>query len=168
MTSVGITGHQMREGIDWSWVRAEIDHALAEEAGANELWTSLATGADTIAAEVALQRGMAIKAVIPHAQYAEVFDDEDRAIYRSLLSRSADVVAMVSDGGDEDAYLAAGHRVADESDLLIVVWDGQPAAGKGGTGDIAAYAGDRGTRVIWLDTRTSKRRLLPDRPHIDS
>src|SRR5206468_2655686 len=40
----------------------------------------------------------------------------------------------------EDAYLAAGHWIVDQSDLVILVWNGYPAAGKGGTADVASYA----------------------------
>jgi hypothetical protein len=37
------------------------------------------------------------------------------------------------------------------SDRLLAVWDGKPAQGLGGTGDIVAYAKSRGlpTTVIW-------------------
>lgn len=163
MTSVGVTGHQMRDGIDWPWVRAEIGRALDEEEGATELWTGLATGADTIAAEEAIGRGIATVAVIPHEDYESAFSDADCGTYRSLLDRSGRIVRLEPEGDDrEAAYLAAGLRVADESDLLLVVWDGRPAAGKGGTGDIAAYARDRGTRVVWLDTSRSRTRPLAE------
>jgi hypothetical protein len=39
----------------------------------------------------------------------------------------------------------------DRSDVLLAVWDGQPARGPGGTGDVVAYARARGTpvEVVW-------------------
>jgi hypothetical protein len=36
--------------------------------------------------------------------------------------------------------LAAGHWIVDQSDMVILVWNGYPAGGKGGTADIANYA----------------------------
>jgi hypothetical protein len=36
--------------------------------------------------------------------------------------------------------LAACHWIVDHSDLVMLVWNGYPAGGKGGTADIASYA----------------------------
>lgn len=155
MTSVGITGHQMRSGIQWDWVRSEVREALGRLSNTSVLWTCLANGADTIAAQEALSLGMEVKAIIPHSRYADVFSQEDRQIFDDLLCRANETIEMAPVEDDEQAYLNAGLRVADLSDLLIVVWDGQPAAGKGGTGDIAEYAKKHGTSVIWLDTQNS-------------
>jgi len=162
MTSVGITGHQMRKGIDWQWVRREVRHVLGRFGRGDALWTCLANGADTIAAQEALASGMVVKAVIPHARYADVFDEDDRVIYNDLIGQANEVVQIAPVEEDEQAYLDAGLRVADLSDLMIVVWDGKPAAGKGGTGDIAAYARDHGASVIWLDTQSSKVRDISE------
>jgi hypothetical protein len=39
----------------------------------------------------------------------------------------------------------------DRSDVLLAVWDGRPARGFGGTGDVVAYARRRGVpvEVVW-------------------
>ena len=60
---------------------------------------------------------------------------------------------LPSDDCSEDAYLAAGHWIVDHSDLAILVWDGYPAAGKGGTADIASYARLVGCPFIHVYTR---------------
>jgi len=61
------------------------------------------------------------------------------------------VETLSFDEPSEEAYLAAGCRVVDMSDVLLAVWDGQPARGKGGTGNIVEYARSRATRVeiVW-------------------
>ena len=46
--------------------------------------------------------------------------------------------------------LAAGRAVADRADVTIAIWDGHPAAGKGGTGDIVGYLRERRHPWIWL------------------
>jgi hypothetical protein len=53
-----------------------------------------------------------------------------------------------------DAYRRVGHYVVDHCDLLIAIWDGQPARGRGGTADIVQYALDRHRRVlrVWQDS----------------
>ena len=43
-------------------------------------------------------------------------------------------------GGAPSDYLAAGCRVAALADLLLAVWDGEPARGRGGTADVVAFA----------------------------
>jgi hypothetical protein len=48
----------------------------------------------------------------------------------------------------EDAYLAAGKHIVDRAGLLVALWNGKPAAGKGGTGDIVAYARSQGRPVV--------------------
>lgn len=116
------------------------------------LWTSLATGADTIAAQEALARGLQLKAVIPHADYASIFSEGDRQTFFDLLGQCSEVIEIAPTIDNEEAYLAAGLKVADLCEILLVVWDGRPAAGKGGTGDVANYAKQQGSSVIWLDT----------------
>ena len=47
--------------------------------------------------------------------------------------------------------MAASRLMVDAADELFAVWDGQPARGHGGTGDVVAYARERGkpVHVIW-------------------
>ena len=71
--------------------------------------------------------------------------------FRSLLERADTVEKLTYHEPSEDAFLAAGRRVVENSDLFLAVWDGQPAKGKGGTADIVEYARNRGSKVevIW-------------------
>lgn len=153
--NIGVTGHQMRDGIDWSWVRRETRRVVARAAPRGALWSSLATGADTIAAEEALAAGLELKVVVPHEHYDAVFAPADRETYRTLLGRSAETRFIARRSDREQAYLEAGLLVAELSDVLLVVWDGRAAAGKGGTGDIAQHARTLRADVVWLDTTTS-------------
>ena len=41
--------------------------------------------------------------------------------------------------------------MVDHSELLIAVWDGKPAAGLGGTGDVVSYARQSGKHVYQID-----------------
>src|SRR5260221_12639223 len=52
---------------------------------------------------------------------------------------------------ESDAYLAAGKLIVELCDVLVAVWDGEPAAGKGGTADVVAVALASGRPVIWLN-----------------
>jgi len=50
----------------------------------------------------------------------------------------------------EGAYQAAGERVVEMCDVLIALWDGQKGRGKGGTGEIVAYARKKSLPLVWI------------------
>jgi hypothetical protein len=54
-------------------------------------------------------------------------------------------------GTNDEAYLASGKTMVERSDLLIAVWNGKPAAGLGGTGDIVKYAVRQHKRTIHVN-----------------
>src|SRR5207248_1351514 len=61
------------------------------------------------------------------------------------------------------AYERAGHLMLDQSDVLLAVWDGEVARGRGGAAQIVADAVARDIPVIWIDpTGTSPTTLLWD------
>lgn len=49
--------------------------------------------------------------------------------------------------------MAVGRTVVGRCDLLLAVWDGQPAAGLGGTADVVSHVNDRGkaVEINWPD-----------------
>ncbi len=49
--------------------------------------------------------------------------------------------------------IAAGQRVVDLTELVVVVWDGEVARGVGGTADIVDYAKAKGREllIVWPD-----------------
>lgn len=150
--NIGVSGHQIRQNINWVWVRNEIRSILENFDSVSGIWTSLATGSDTIAAEAALELSIPINVVIPHGKYEEVFSGLDRIRYEKLLSHGSIVERIKSTKTRQEAYLLAGYRVVDRSEQMIIVWDGSPAAGLGGTADIMSYATEVGKPTWWLDT----------------
>lgn len=151
MTHIGITGHQRLDAPEgWSWVDIVMRDELAKIAPPLIAVTSLAVGADQLIARLVLGRGGSIYAVIPFADIERSFSPEDLLVYRELVQH-ATVEVLDTPGTDEDAYLAAGQRVVDLSDILLAVWDGAPAKGKGGTADVVAYAIRRGVHLIHIN-----------------
>lgn len=155
MTRIGCTGHQRLSPATRRDVAAAIADALATEADDDLTGlTSLAEGADQVFALLVLAAGGRLHAVIPSQGYEQSFASTlARETYMALLGLVSGNTTLPFPAPAEDAYLAAGHAVADGCDILIAVWDGQGAAGKGGTGDIVAYARERGIEVlvIWPD-----------------
>lgn len=124
------------------------------------LVSPLAAGADQVAADVALESGYALEAVLPFGRddYAADFDADQVAAYRATLDRAAAVLELPGDRARSlDAYLMAGRATVAQSDLMIAVWDGLPARGRGGTGEVVELALRRGRPVIHLS-------LDPDAP----
>jgi tetratricopeptide (TPR) repeat protein len=129
--------------------------------------SSLAIGADQLFASLVAQRGGQIHAVIPFDGYERTFSPHNVDAYHYILSKADLVEVLQTSGTDEDAYLAAGKRVVELSDILIAVWNGQPAKGKGGTADIVAYARDNGVPLVHLNPvdRTITRKLVTRKYH---
>lgn len=138
---IGITGHQRLKGrTGWVEVRARLDEVLGQVAEPLIGLTSLAIGADQMFAEAVLARGGSIEAIIPFEGYELKFvEGEARQAYRRLLRLASKVETLERRRSDEEAYYAAGRRIVERSDRMIAVWDGQPAAGLGGTADVVEY-----------------------------
>jgi hypothetical protein len=148
---VGITGHQQLDDSEaWPWVAAVLRAELAKAAFPLVGVTSLAVGADQLFARLVLERDGTIHAVLPFADIERTFPPEQVAAYRKLANQ-ATIEVLETLGTDEDAYLAAGERVVDLSDILLAVWNGEPAKGKGGTADVAGYAIRRRVPLVHID-----------------
>ena len=149
--NVGITGHQhLDDPTAWSWVADAIRSELTALTPPLVAITSLAIGADQLLAELVLEHGGTIHAVLPYREIERSFLPEDLPLFRMLASQ-AELEILDTPGTDQDAYLAAGLRVVDLSDLVIAVWNGLPAVGKGGTADVVNYALQKGIRLLHIE-----------------
>jgi len=125
----------------------------------------LAEGTDRIFAEVALDLGFELCCPMPfqQAEFEEDFkppnalEAQSLECFRGLLGRAASETRLVRfelDGVRSqlaEAYGAAGRVVMNQSDLLVVVWDGEPAAGGGGTVQTMQEALSYHIPVVWVD-----------------
>jgi hypothetical protein len=150
MTRVGVTGHQNLPAHAVPEIRAAVDAALAVP-GPLTAVSCLAGGADQLVAEAAVERGGQLLVILACTGYRALLDGPDRDRFDRLTGLAGEVEQMPFDAPSEAAYMAAGQRVVDRSDRLIAIWDGRPAAGLGGTGDVVAYAREHGlpVTVIW-------------------
>jgi hypothetical protein len=147
--NIGITGHQSIPKEALSYVDAGIKKLLASLPEEPTGVSCLAAGADQLFARALLQRGGRLQVIIPSADYESTFDDpSDLEAYRDLLRRADAVEQLQYVAPSEEAFLAAGKRVAELSQMLVAVWDGRGSKGKGGTADIVDYARDHGKEVI--------------------
>jgi hypothetical protein len=152
MTRIGVTGHQNLPYDAVDFVTQGI-RGLLERHDRIDGYSSLAAGADQLFATEVLTAGGRLHVVVPSADYDTTLAGEDLVLYHQLLGSASETTRLHFAAPGEDAYEAAGRWIATESELLIAVWDGQPARGRGGTADTVAYAGtlDREVVVIWPD-----------------
>ncbi|HRH59031.1 MAG TPA: hypothetical protein PL045_00565 [Chitinophagaceae bacterium] len=174
IVKIGVTGHRKLE--DALYAESEIGKIIAAQiAGRNDVqiegYSSLAAGADTIFAKKILEAGGNLKIVLPFAkdEYEKDFSKEEIKVFEELLEHDANPEVMseiIPANKDERnaCYLAAGKTIVDKCDVMIAVWDGEKAEGKGGTGDIADYASAKGKKFIHIKTyRSDISRLFTER-----
>lgn len=118
--------------------------------------SALAQGADSLAAQAAVEAGLELVAFLPFGRddYRLDFGEPDvRDRYDALLRHAAEVTEL---DGDRDranaAYEAVGLEVLSVSDVLLAVWDGKSSAGPGGTAEIIGRAVESGVPVVWIPT----------------
>ena len=151
MTIVGASGHQaLRPG--WVPYIAEGIRAVLRELPDPIVGIcSLAAGADQLFAGQVLAAHGRLHAVIPAQDYATTMSGPDLARYHELLSSADEVTVLGFATADETSYSAAGEWIVERAELLLAVWDGLPARGRGGTGDVVAHAHQIGVpvRIVW-------------------
>lgn len=157
--AVALVGHRTLEDPD------SVRRALADlMAGLGTGWTlltSLAEGTDRLGAEIALAipdvRLHAVLPMVPQEFREDFATAASRRQFDDLL-RCAAVIEITPRGLDRPGcYASASRRVVDLSDVLIVVWDGKPARGRGGTADAVAQARVRGVPLCLIDAGNPER-----------
>ncbi len=175
---VGVTGHRPQglESSDLLSLRSKLDHVLSELKrilheinNTPSMYTPgdpllriispLAEGADMLVAETALESGFELQCAIPfeREEYQKDFHSPDSIrMYRDMLERATAVFELNGSRRtkalENESYQAVGRMVLNQSDVIIAVWDGKEARGKGGTGQIVKEATQLEIPVIWIDT----------------
>lgn len=166
-TIIGFTGHRhlKDEAAALSGIRAGLDR-VAKDYGPLGAITSAAAGADTLFVEEISKRKLPFLLVLPFhpKRFERDFEPAQWQRVAPLLQEALEVEQVAPADSDNEAYLETGHRVVDRADVLLAVWDGQPAAGPGGTADIVAYARALEKPLVWVHSETGAivvERLIP-------
>ena len=149
---IGFSGHQYRPNLDVEWIRAVIDEALSKTRSEIEGFCSLAAGCDQIFAKCVLDRGGKLTVVVPRDDYESFFlDANDVSLYRDLRRTAARCIELHDQADPQTSFLSAGHYIVDAVEAFIVVWDGEPAKGHGGTADIVKFADERNRPLLHIN-----------------
>jgi hypothetical protein len=159
---VGFTGHRSLghpEAVRAS-VRAVLTALQTEGPGTWVAVSSCAAGSDLIFARESLALGLGWELIVPLplAEFRKDFSDEDWREAESLVGRAETTTILNHAGAREDAYFDAGMETVNGCDVLIAVWDGKPARGKGGTADMVGYARALGRPLVLIDSETGETR----------
>jgi hypothetical protein len=152
---VGFTGH--RQLADVSGTQAAITAILEElRREAPGEWIALssaAAGADLIFVKAALELGLGWEAVLPLplVDFERDFAPRDWLEVKALLARAEHLEVSSEPGSREEAYLTGGFEIVNNCDVLLAVWDGLPARGKGGTADVVGYARAMGRPIVIIN-----------------
>ncbi len=114
--------------------------------------SSIASGADTLFAEELARRDAPWLLLLPFPldNFRNDFEPDEWARVEAVLPRALSTQVEPQTERRDDAYLTCGHRTVDESDVLIALWNGDPAAGVGGTADVVAYARAQQKPLLWI------------------
>ena len=113
-----------------------LQEALSDHADLSGI-SCLAPGADQLFAEVCHSLQIPYKAVLPCQDYSDqISDQKQKTAYFSALERATSMHRLDYSGGSSEAYWAASEHMMADADLLIAIWNEQPARSHGGTADV--------------------------------
>lgn len=159
MIRIGVSGH--RYMLEQSSLKVALKAALAEiesvfRQKVEVVLSPLAEGADQFVARMCMDEyGFHLVAVlpVPSDDYVQDFNRESsRETFLRLLAEARQTVEIPPQPSRDQAYEAAGRYVVDHCDVLIALWDGKPARGRGGTGEIVTYARMQNRPLVWIIT----------------
>ena len=156
--TVGVTGHRDLLPSEELGVRTRVK-ALLERLRDDfpdlqlQLLSPLASGADLLAGDVALELGIPLVAVLPMPldEYRRDYDrPAERAAFEHQLEAAVKVVELPVLAASADAirepghardrqYAQAGVFVSNHCQVLLALWDGRAGGHLGGTGSIVRY-----------------------------
>ncbi|MFD9124156.1 hypothetical protein [Kitasatospora sp. NPDC059571] len=151
---LGITGHRGLTGTIAQQVRVLLAEAVAARAGSDLVGIScLADGPDAWFADLVLEHGGRLEAVIPASGYRGSLPAWHHEHYDRLLARASEVHETGLADSTSEAHMAGSEILVGLADLVLAVWDGLPARGYGGTADVVAYAEHNGlpVQILWPD-----------------
>lgn len=157
MTTIAVTGHMDLTDDSVPLVRDALRETLKPYAAAGGLTgvSCIAKGADSLFAEVVLELGGQLVAVIPSKDYRQNKVKPDHAAaFDRLTHAAAEVVVLDNETANRAAYEAANRVLLQRADRLVAVWNGEPPSGKGGgSADtvIEARAAGVPVDVVWPD-----------------
>ena len=175
MIRIGITGHRPHRlkvperrlaahvrGVLTSLLKAT--QPRRQKGPALDIISPLAEGCDRIVAREALALKQQLTAILPFERrdYEKTFSDARTLTeFRSLWRTSHEKLVLSGLAHRAEAsYVSVGMLTLARSDLIVTMWDGKPAQGRGGTPEILQNALEWDIPIIWISAVQDKPPLL--------
>jgi hypothetical protein len=155
VTTVAVTGHMDLTDASVPLVREALRETLTPYAAGLTGISCIAKGADSLFADVVLELGGRLVAVIPSQDYRENKVKPDHAeTFDRLVTAADEGIVLPHETANRAAYEDANRTLLKRADRLVAVWNGEPPSGKGGgTADtvLEARAAGLPVDVVWPD-----------------
>lgn len=132
---------------------ARLHHAIIAEPHSRADAERLLSGEAPADPEVA-RRAAAHSALLERARLFALAEQDTHMAADFLASLEAppgDPARLQFDLECSARHALAARVLVEQSDVLIAIWDGEPATHRGGTGHTIAVALDQGASVLWID-----------------
>jgi hypothetical protein len=117
----------------------------------------LAEGADRLlAGELIRQLHADLVVVLPMREddYVEDFSSyESVQFFWEMMKQAKDIIRPEEPLSRPEAYRQANKAMLERCHLLVTLWDGLPARGPGGTGEMVEMTRKRNLPVFWIHTQ---------------
>jgi hypothetical protein len=154
--TIGITGH--RDIIITNQLKKDIKNFFInfyEKDTTITLLSPLADGADRLVAKIFLElkqqnKNVNYELIVPmpfsKKRYMEDFTKISKIDFLQYLKFTDKIIEVENNHGCN--YKSVGIYVADQSDILLALWDGSFNKKSGGTGDIVEYSKNNNKKVV--------------------
>jgi hypothetical protein len=118
-----------------------------------QIFSPLAIGADQLVAECGLENPttrLIVLLPMPMVDYLEGFSAREKTGFMRLFNRREEMIQLPHFGKKDGAYLKMGDFLLDSIDYLIIMWNGKPARGIGGTAQIVKLARQMKLPTAWI------------------
>ena len=161
---IGVTGHRLNKvDINNEALKQSIQQVLQRLVDGNPtarhtILSPLAEGSDRLVARIAMEQfGMelVVPLPLPYELYMEDFGTESLEEFKELIGKATRYYELpmrfgtLEDLGQRSSnetnelrnqqYALAGSYICERADELIAIYDGEPAAGTGGTADVVQW-----------------------------
>eukprot|EP00455_Lapot_gusevi_P007493 TRINITY_DN13193_c0_g1_i1.p1 TRINITY_DN13193_c0_g1~~TRINITY_DN13193_c0_g1_i1.p1 ORF type:complete len:281 (+),score=91.29 TRINITY_DN13193_c0_g1_i1:66-908(+) len=152
---VGVTGHRFferRGALEYLYreLRYILTQALKFKGRVVGL-TGLAEGTDQLFAEVCFELGIPVRAIVAHADFYNDFQGPAADKYQRILNQCESVFVVPAAQWQELSYGGVRDVLLRFSDLIVAAWNGLPAKGPGGTGDVVECAKEDEKPVLHIN-----------------
>ena len=156
-TVIGFSGHRklpdpntVAEGIRNAFERLAASYSPLASV------SSAASGADTLLFEEVARRNLPCLLILPFSQarFQQDFDSADWDRVLPFIENATHVEEVAGEQSTKEAYMEAGILTVERSDVMIVIWNGNPSAGFGGTGNVVTYARELEKPLLIIDPET--------------